>query len=407
MTPASDIQNNSPMSATATPPPAVAWDEPWQARVRSLLADEERDLRDPILFGARLFFAGVVVGMLGALLLMRQFGPAAEAAAALAALLSIVLAFGAVVYLLALVPVRVELRADKLVFVRGVGFRRRREYCPRSAVLHVPPRRGYYVLQVSGPAEGDVFVGVPKGVGAERFGTLLPVTVRDWTKRAALRLPRRGGAAARAHLALSVGPRVLWVSSRRCHSDATHRDRSWHVPKVRGSTTPARARQKGSGHARRPGCGATRRRVGWAGRDGRRRHSVRVVQSFAHRVLIQVFSMMPYVIAAVAAATVALVGHLLARTFLVPCLVAAVASPIAYLFGAQIVTGFVPKFAPLAMGISAIVGFVISLFVGLPFEISRSRRRWRTRPGMCPRCGYDLRATPGNCPECGTVVVPD
>jgi hypothetical protein len=29
----------------------------------------------------------------------------------------------------------------------------------------------------------------------------------------------------------------------------------------------------------------------------------------------------------------------------------------------------------------------------------RSRRR---KPGLCPACGYDLRATPGRCPECGT-----
>jgi hypothetical protein len=29
------------------------------------------------------------------------------------------------------------------------------------------------------------------------------------------------------------------------------------------------------------------------------------------------------------------------------------------------------------------------------------RDRFRRRPGCCPGCGYDLRATPGRCPECG------
>jgi hypothetical protein len=48
--------------------------------------------------------------------------------------------------------------------------------------------------------------------------------------------------------------------------------------------------------------------------------------------------------------------------------------------------------------------WVLALVLAMPAICGfglRARRRRRIRKGLCPSCGYDLRATPGRCPECG------
>jgi len=49
--------------------------------------------------------------------------------------------------------------------------------------------------------------------------------------------------------------------------------------------------------------------------------------------------------------------------------------------------------------------FLCALFAVIPCVhlVQRLLVRRRRTKGLCPTCGYDLRATPGLCPECGTI----
>ena len=44
------------------------------------------------------------------------------------------------------------------------------------------------------------------------------------------------------------------------------------------------------------------------------------------------------------------------------------------------------------------------LLTATPPALWFARRAQRRRPGTCPECGYDLRASPDRCPECGAPV---
>jgi hypothetical protein len=70
----------------------------------------------------------------------------------------------------------------------------------------------------------------------------------------------------------------------------------------------------------------------------------------------------------------------------------------AFHYGHGVYEGSVQRFTVMN---ARIPHWAVVLLLLIPWFVSVRRLRRPGRPGHCPACGYDLRATPDRCPECG------
>ena len=56
-----------------------------------------------------------------------------------------------------------------------------------------------------------------------------------------------------------------------------------------------------------------------------------------------------------------------------------------------------------ALAVGAEIGTMALAVLPTIWLFRKLRSRRRLAAGLCPVCGYDLRATPDRCPECGAV----
>ena len=83
-----------------------------------------------------------------------------------------------------------------------------------------------------------------------------------------------------------------------------------------------------------------------------------------------------------------------------------VSTNVAWIEPVNTVLGFGWETQPRGLVVVVPFWFLVILFSILPFAwVRRTIRDLKRRAhGLCPHCGYDLRASPGRCPECGRDV---